>query len=204
MPVEDLAAELSLVQQVATAAQQLTQLASIDGLIGGLKKDMQTYMTGDKYGDGVQEEYQKWDKPEQSWDTFLEDTSGLNGKAKEVNDQFPVDKELAALNQVNHSNTDQSYYRLQAETVRASRAASQYEFDQIQKDIDYQKALEKEAEKTTDLKASVDLQNKLQIENNLILLGMLRQLSVLNQQKALETQEEVNSIYENASFLQKK
>ena len=184
---------------------QLTQLNSIDGLLGELKSNT----SGAKYNGNVEEKYQQWDASAQDWDSFLGMTeSGGGGEVGTVvdklNNQFPIKDSESAFNKVNGSKMDQEYYKLQAETALASRAASQHEFDEIEKEIKYQKQLESEAKNTNDLKASLDMQNKLQVENNLIMLSVLRQLSIANQQKALDTQEAVNSAFENASFLQKK
>ena len=204
MPVEDIVAEANLIQQAGTAVEQLKSLLSIDGLIGGLKKDMETAYGSEKITDN-----QTWSSAT-SWGGLLGNAgsggggSDVGGNVKSIEQDFPVTKEVTALNTVNPSKTDQTYYSKQAQTAVASMAASQYEFDHISDQIAYQKKLESEIQKSTDLKTSVDLQNKLQIENNLILLGVLRQMSVANQQKALETQEDVNSVYQNASFLNEK
>lgn len=125
----------------------------------------------------------------------------LGQKMNTIAGQFPIDEK--GFNQGITDPNSQKFYSLQSQTVLATRAASQLDYDKIQNQITYQQMLQQQIEKASDLKSAVDLNNRIQVEANLINLEILRQSSLANQQNAISEQANVNSALMNAKFLTK-
>ena len=147
-----------------------------------------------------------WGSDSESWQDALNmagnggsEEGALGTNVSEISGDFPIN--TTTFNKVDSSVGDQKYYKLQAETALAARAASQLDYGQIQKQIDYQKTLQSQIDTTKNVKAAIDLQNRLQVEHNLINLELLRQISLSNQQKAVASEAEVNGENKNAQFL---
>jgi len=171
-----------------------------------LMKDLNEHMTGNS-GMGTYElrDYQSYGRGGENWSSIIRmaesggDSSALGQKMREIAHQFPAD--INAINQVITDPRTRDYYRAQSETIVATRAASQLDFDRVQEQIAHQQMLQKQIEKTQDVKAAMDLSNRIQVEGNLIQLSMLRELALANQQQALTSQAEMNAALINAHFL---
>src|SRR5579872_4363258 len=125
----------------------------------------------------------------------------LGGAISSIANQFPINQ--SQFNKGINNPTQQQYYALQSQTVLATRAASQLDYDKIQNQITYQQMLQNQIEKANDLKSAVDLNNRIQVEANLINLEMLRQQSLANQQQAISEQANINNSLLHAKFLTK-
>jgi len=126
-------------------------------------------------------------------------SGALSQTIQNIAGQFPIDKN--SFNQGISNRNSQTYYAVQAQTILATRAASQLDYDTIQHQIAYQQMLQQQIENTNDLKAAVDLNNRIQVEANLIQLAMLRQSALSNQQHAISEQGNINTALLNAKFL---
>jgi len=182
--------------------KMLTAQKSIDTLMGDLSK----HMTGhSEWGTYDMRDYQSYGRDGENWSSLMQmagkggDGSALGQKMREISRQFPFDKE--AINQVITDSRTKDYYMAQAQTIVATRAASQLDFDRVQEQIAYQKTLQTKIEETNDIKSAMDLSNRIKVEGNLIELAMLRQLALANQQQALNSQAEMNAALVNANFL---
>lgn len=113
--------------------------------------------------------------------------------------QFPADRN--GFNKGVRNSHSQIYYALKAQTILATRAASELDYNKIQDQIAYQHMLQQQIEQTKDIKAAMDLSNRIQVENNLINLQILRQVALSNQQRAINEQATVNTALFNAKFL---
>lgn len=157
-----------------------------------------TYSTHDyqSYGDGAH-----------NWTSVMQMADGGSGSGalgqamSSISSQFPMDK--IAFNKGVQDANSQKYYSLKSQTILATRAASQLDYDKIQEQIAYQQMLQAQIEKTNDLKSAVDLNNRIQVESNLISLEILRQSALANQQQSINEQANVNSALSNAKFLTK-
>lgn len=121
---------------------------------------------------------------------------------RHLSNQFPINQ-----NDFNKSVNDpvsQHYYALKSQTVLATRAASQLDYDKIQQQISFQNMLRQQIENTKDLKSAVDLSSRIQVEGNLINLEILRQTALFNQQQSITEEASVTSALENARFLTKR
>ena len=87
--------------------------------------------------------------------------------------EFPID--INGYNQGVSDPTSRQYYADQSQTVLATRAASQLDYDKIQDQIAYQQMLQQKIDNTDELKSALDLNNRIQVESNLINLEILRQ-----------------------------
>jgi hypothetical protein len=152
-------------------------------------------------------DYQSYGDSARNWASVMHLAEGGGGSGalgqtmNSLANQFPINQE-----QFNKGVTDpnsQKYYVLQSQTVLATRAASQLDYDKIQDQIAYQQMLQQQIEKPNDLKGAVDLNNRIQIESNLINLEVLRQAALANQQHAVSEQANLNSSLANAKFLTK-
>jgi type IV secretion system VirB5/TraC/TraE/TrbJ family protein len=181
---------------------------TIDGDIKDITNSMKQYMTG-SYNMGninFDKDLQSWGNDTNDWSSILSvaqsggSSSDYGQVVQQLAKQYPID--TTTINQVNENKDDQSFYQLKAQTALAARAASQLDYNNIQKQITNQQNLQQQIDSTPNEKAAIDLQNRLQVEGNLINLELLRQISLLSQQKSLDAQEEVNSAVKNAQFLQ--
>lgn len=118
-----------------------------------------------------------------------------------IANQFPVDRNT--FNKGIADANSQKYYAIKSQTVLATRASSQLDYNKIQDQIAYQQMLQQQIENAKDLKAAVDLCNRIQVEGNLINLEILRQVALINQQQAITEQATVNAALSNARFLTK-
>jgi len=118
-----------------------------------------------------------------------------------LGNQFPIDK--SSFNRGVRDSRTQAYYALKSQTILATRAASQLDYNKIQAQIEYQKMLQYQIEKSPSLKAALDLNNRLQFEGNLIQLEILRQIALTNQQQAVSEQASLSTALSLAKFLTK-
>jgi hypothetical protein len=125
----------------------------------------------------------------------------LGGAISSIANQFPINQ--SQFNKGINNPAQQQYYALQSQTVLASRAASQLDYDKIQNQIAYQRMLQDQIENAKDLKSAVDLNNRIQLEANLINLEILREQSLANQQHAMSEQANMNTAFLHAKFLTK-
>jgi Type IV secretion system proteins len=147
---------------------------------------------------------QSWGSNMDKWQSVLtvyqNGGQGIGSIAQNLNQDFPVQSSHVA--NPNPQSLDAKYYTLQAQTVLASRAASQYDYENIKNQIDYMHQLLALIPKTKTVKDSMDLQNRIQIEGNLIQLEVLRLSALNNQQQAVQAQGAVNAIVNNANTFQ--
>lgn len=123
----------------------------------------------------------------------------LGNSINHLSKDFPID--TYGFSRGIRDRNQQKYYALKSQTILAIRAASQLDYDKIQKQIVYQQMLKDQIEKTDNLKAATDLANRIQVEGNLINLEILRQIALSNQQMAVDEQASVNTALLNAKFL---
>ncbi len=174
----------------------------------GLEQDTVNALTSQAgWGNrGYNPNLQSWGNDAKVWDNILtlyqqggnpEEVSGI---AHTLSQQFPI--ETSTIANPNPNSIDAKYYQLQAQTSLASRAASQFDYNNIQKQIDYLHQLHDQLDNTKDLKSSVDLNNRLQFENSMLQVELLRLAALQNQQQAMSAQANTNSIVNNANFAQ--
>lgn len=153
-------------------------------------------------------DYQSYGAGAHDWSSVMRMAENGQGSGQlgqmigNIANQFPTDR-----NQFNNGVSDenvQKYYALKSQTILATRAASQLDYNKIQDQIAYQQMLQQQIEKAKDLKAAIDLSNRIQVEGNLISLEILRQTALSNQQQAITEQATVNAALSNARFLTKK
>lgn len=155
-------------------------------------------------GRGYNPNLQSWGNNAQYWDSVLKlyqqggNPGEVSGIARQLNQQFPIQNATVA--NPNPNSNDAKYYQLQAETALASRAASQFDYNNIQKQVDYMHKLHDELDTTKDLKSSVDLNNRLQFESSMLQIELLRLAALSNQQQAISAQNQTNAIVNNANF----
>ena len=176
--------------------------------VEGLMKQLNEGMTSHGgWGTYLSHDYQSYGDSARSWTDVMRLAEGGGGSGalgqsmSSLANQFPIDKQ--AFNKGISNPTSQKYYVLQSQTVLAARTASQLDYDKIHDQIAYQQMLQKQIEKTADLKGAVDLNNRIQVEANLINLEILRQAALSNQQHAISDQANINSALLNAKFLTK-
>lgn len=171
-----------------------------------MKEELKNDLTGN-YGMGTYnqsegEKYQTWDGGSKWQNVMNSGDSGsgdLGALAKTLKDEYPIESKKVETASINKKQAQ--YYTLQAKTALAARASSQYVFDKIDEQVKYQRDLQKQIEKTSDLKAAVDLQNRLQVENNFLLLQMLRLLAMSGQQQAIQAQADANEVVDRINSL---
>jgi len=173
-----------------------------------LMKQVNSGLTSNSgWGTYQKHDYQSYGSGANDWSSVMQMTktgSGAGALGQTLNSlhsQFPIDS-----NRFNRGISDpnsQKYYSLQSQTVLATRAASQLDYDKIQDQINYQQMLQQQIEKTKDLKSAVDLNNRIEVESNLISLEILRQTALANQQQSITQQANINSAFSNAKFLTK-
>lgn len=176
--------------------------------IQSLVKSMNNSMTGSSgWGTYQYHDYQSYGGSARDWTSVLQmaergsGSGALSSTLNVLSSQFPINK--TAFNRGITGSSNQRYYSLQSQTILATRAASQLDYDKIQDQINYQQMLQQQIEKTKDLKAAVDLGNRIQVESNLINLEILRQSALANQQQSISEQGNVNAALVNAKFLTK-
>lgn len=193
---------------------QRSMLASIDGQtyalndIDSLMKQVEGSLTGNSgWGTYNFHDYQSYGGSASNWEVVLKMSDqgkgggALGGMIGGIANQFPADR--GAFSKGINNTESQKYYALKTQTVLATRAASQLDYNKVQEQITYQQMLQQQIEKTKDLKAAVDLLNRIQVEGNLINLEVLRQVALSNQQQAVTEQATVNAALSNARFLTK-
>lgn len=195
LPVIDPAAIFQLKKQLdelgklkdlhTQSIQQLSQqYGAITGNYGlgnlGYKTDLQSWGKGTERWQSVLQVYQQGGNP-----------GSLSDVAKQLQQQFPIHPSHVA--NPNPNSMDAKFYELQAKTALTSRAASQMDYDNVQKQMDYMQHLHKEIDKTQNIKSAMDLQNRLLLENNKIQLELLRASALQNQQQAIHAQGEANT-----------
>lgn len=110
-------------------------------------------------------------------------------------DDFPMDDSLNSSNDL-----ENDYYRLEAQTALASRAAAELSYQQAVREEKTIERLHADIDKTEDAKSSADLANRLLAENTLTAVQQTKLLSVIAQQSALEAQEKANRAKETKAF----
>jgi len=202
--VEDIAAEINTLhtfQQLQAEYEKLGQMH--DQLVNQYKAVTGNYGLGKL---GFNPNLQSWGSNTESWQNILNlyekgSNPGLFSEVvKQLSKEFPIQDSKVA--HPNPESIDAKYYLLQAKTALAARAASQTDYDNIQKQINYMHQLHDQIDRTQNLKAAVDLQNRLQVEGNLLQLEILRLLSLTNQQQAVVAQGHVNTIIDTYNAAQ--
>jgi len=147
---------------------------------------------------------QSWGTGTDNWknvvNLYQQGGSGLGAVASQLNRDFPI--QPASMIHNDPSSPAAKYYTLQAETALAARAASQLDYDNIKKQIEYMHQLHDMIGQTKTVKDAVDLQNRLQVEGNLIQLEVLRLAALSNQQQAVTTQGGINAVINNVKAFQ--
>lgn len=195
--------------EILTAVQAIQDIngdiKDINSQIKDFDEQIKNFMEGNySWGSYFVTDYHTW-KGNETWSDVISmaqhgSYSGDLGDMMEtLARDFPIN--INIVNISNSNEQDQKDYALKASIALAARTASQYDYDQIQKQIDEMNKIKTEIDKTENLKSAVDLQNRLQVENSMMQLSILRQLSLLNQQQALKSQEEANAMVKNAEFL---
>lgn len=176
--------------------------------IENLMKSVNTGIVGHSgWGTYQTHDYQSYGESAIDWNDVmhLAESGGGSGDLGSVINaiakQFPINQN--DFNRGITNSTQQQYYAVQSQTVLATRAASQLDYDKIQNQIAYQRMLQEQIENANDLKSAVDLNNRIQVEANLINLEMLRQQSLANQQNAIDAQANINNALLHAKFLTK-
>lgn len=176
--------------------------------IDSLMKQVNGHLTSHSgWGSYQSHDYQSYGGSAHDWSNVMRMADAGHGDGalgqtmNQVASQFPADR--SAYNRGVSDIRSQHYYALKSQTVLAARAASQLDYNKIQEQITYQQMLQKQIEKTNDLKAAVDLSSRIQVEGNLINLEILRQAALTNQQQAIADQSTVNAALANAKFLTK-
>jgi hypothetical protein len=177
--------------------------------IEDLMKQVQSSVIGHSgWGDYEYHDYQTYGSGAYNWNDVIHMAASGKGNGAlgdvigQVANQYPYDQ--STFNQGVSDANAQRYYALQAGTVLAARASSQLDYNKIQDQVTYQQMLQKQIEKTQDLKSAIDLSNRIQIEGNLINLEILRQTALANQQQAVNGQASVMNAFSNARFLSSK
>ena len=176
--------------------------------IDSMIKDLNGHMIGSRGWGAYQfKDYQSYGEGANDWSSVINMANQGNGKGElggvisNLSKQYPNNYKLFNNNIADE--TQQKYYALKSQTVLATRAASQLDYNKIQDQISYQQMLQQQIEKANDIKSATDLSNRIQVEGNLINLEILRQLALLNQQHAINEQANLNSALSNAKFLTK-
>lgn len=197
---------LEKIQSTIASAQVGMLKSQLD--IEELMKQVNSNMSGSSgWGTYKYHDYQSYGDNAKNWSSVMQLAEGKGGSGAlgqamgTIGNQFPIDSKH--FNQGIGNVTNQKYYAVQSQTILATRAASQLDYDKIQDQISYQKMLQQQIEKAKDLKGAVDLNNRIQVESNLINLEVLRQSALANQQHAISEQGNVNAALFNAKFLTK-
>jgi hypothetical protein len=170
------------------------QLTDLDSIISGLTG---THSYGGMNYDSSQF---NWGNGSDSWQSLLSlyKTGGggdLARLAGNLGNEYPISDNLGS-----SSNTENEYYRLQAQTTLASRASSQLAFDQVSKESKVISTLHDQIDQAKDNKSSVDLNNRLVSEQNQMSIQQTKLLAALVQQAAVDSQEHANHAKENSEF----
>ena len=140
-----------------------------------------------------------WGKGSDNWQDMLSLYKTGGGSLAQVSGnlekEFPIADNLGSSSQ-----TENEYYRLQAQTTLASRSSSQLAFEQVSKESKVIEDLHNEIDKSKDNKSSVDLNNRLVSEQNNMSIQQTKLLALLVQQEAVNSQEKANHAKENAEF----
>lgn len=184
------------------------QILDVQNDIDNLMKQVNTDMTGSAgWGSYQVTDYQSYGNDASNWNGVIAMSSNGNGSGAlgsmigNISSQFPSD--TGSFNRGNSNSQQQQYYALKSQTVLATRAASELDYNKIQQQISYQQMLLKEVDQTKDIKSAMDLSNRIEIEGNLIGLEMVRQSALQNQQQAVNEQASINDALSNAKFLTK-
>jgi hypothetical protein len=176
--------------------------------IESLMRDVNRSVTGNSgWGTYQFHDYQSYGDSANDWANVMRMAENGRGEGElgqmmgDLSSQFPADRSV--FNRSVQQDKQQKYYALQTQTILAARAASHLDYNKVQDQIQYQRMLQQQIEKTKDLKAAVDLNNRIQVEGNLINLEILRQVALANQQQAVTEQATVNVALSNAKFLTK-
>jgi hypothetical protein len=176
--------------------------------VEAMMKQVNASVTGNSgWGNYQFHDYQSYGSGATDWTSVMQmvknggGSSALGQTINAIANQFPVNNDIFAKGVTD--STSRKYYAVEAQTILATRAASQLDYDKVQDQIAYQQMLQQQIEKTRDLKAAVDLNNRIQVESNLINLQILRQSAIANQQHAVSDQVNLNNALSNAKFLTK-
>lgn len=193
---------------LGNVASQQGQMLLVNQDIDSLMRELNTHVVGHSgWGDYGFHDYQSYGDSAKDWSRLMNMAENGHGNGElgramgGIANQFPLDN--STFKRGVSDPTARKYYALKSQSILAVRAASQLDYDKIQEQIAYQQMLQKQIEKTADLKAAMDLSNRIQVEGNLINLEILRQAALANQQQAITEQAAVNSALSNARFLTK-
>jgi regulator of replication initiation timing len=198
-PLASFADEMQLILILKTMYdmyKQGTEMKNLDSQIVDGLTGQHNY--GSKYYDpnGL-----SWGSGANEWQSVLAmaKNGGGSGEVGSVINQlaktYPISSTLGA------SETENEYYRMQAQTTLASRASSQVAFDELNKEAESINQLHREIDQTKDAKSSADLNNRLAIENSKINIQQAKLMAVLVQQISADSQSRANIAKENAQFL---
>lgn len=175
---------------------QLTQLNNINDSLTGTHNYGSQYYNANQFG---------WGQDSSNWQLLLAQAArgGGNGEVghamNQLSPQFPIRSSLGSSNE-----TQNEYYRLQAQTTLASRATSQTAFEQLNREADTLQNLHNLIDRAPDSKSAADINNRLAAENALINIQQAKLLAVLVQQAAIDSQARANTAKENAEFFDKR
>lgn len=148
---------------------------------------------------------QSWGSNTQSWNSVLTlyqqgGGSGVGSIAKQLNNQFPIQAPSKVYQNAN--SIDAQYYQVQSQTALAARAASQFDYNNIQNEIANLQALHDQINSTQDLKSSMDLSNRFQYESTMLEIELLRLTALNSQVQAVTAQGQSNAVVDNTNFSQ--
>jgi hypothetical protein len=176
--------------------------------IDNLMRNVNSNISGNSgWGTFRLHDYSSYGESSRDWSSVIAmadsgNSSGELGQMiRAIVNQFPIDK--STFNRGITDSRTQVYYALKSQTILATRAASQLDYNKIQAQIEYQQMLQYQIEKSPNLKAALDLNNRLQFESNLIQLEILRQIALTNQQQAVSEEASLNTALSLAKFLTK-
>lgn len=146
---------------------------------------------------------QSWGNNTQSWNSILTlyqqgGGSGVGNIAKQLNKQFPIQTPSTVY--PNANSIDAQYYQVQSQTALAARAASQFDYNNIQNEIANLQTLHDQINNTEDLKSSMDLSNRFQYESTMLEIELLRLTALNSQVEAVTAQGQSNAVVDNANF----
>ena len=194
---------LGQLEQQTNLQQQIQQYtAQMPGL---QQQTLQTMIGSYGYGNfNFNQNLQSWGTNTENWNQVLNDyqqgQNGIGQLAQQNNQQFPIQQNTIV--NPNPQSLDAKYYTLQSQTALAARSASEYDYNNIQNQINNLQQLHDQIDSATNLKAAIDLQNRLQYESAMIQIELLRLAALSNQQQAIESQGESNAEVNNANAFQ--
>jgi len=144
-------------------------------------------------------EFSNWGNDATNWESVLaladnHSNSELGQEISRLSHDFPIEH----LN--SNNDIENQYYRLQAQTTLASRAAAELSYRQASQSAAKMQQLKNQIDSTPDAKSAADLNNRLALENANISVQQTKLLAILVEQNALESQQKANAALYNAKF----